>query len=468
MGRASVAVDRATLVDVLPDDSCSEVKSTAGFHLGFLPKDPLLLANAAILSLVGQHSGLIRRVGEVPWASGMPRLHLFLAQGSLRAPRGRFRRFRNPPDGTGISPDPELARVAAVAEAVERYCSLLAPAYQELLVSSDFSSLAEPAVAPPSFASLSGAQYRRAPWLEPLTNTKEIEWCWSYSLLRQRPVLIPAAYVHFSRGVRPPNNFLPELISTGSACHVSLSQAVLAGLCEVLERDALAIAWHARIPLIPLTPEGTVAEILLHDSLADCGASFSLYKVPSLHPFSSIMAVARAGTEPYSVVGAACRPDPVEAAVKALCEAAQMLWRLRLKGVTNPLQIRDLEDHANMYATKKGAELLDRHLLCSESPIALAELPRNESSVAGRLDCAVEQLGERDLEVLVTDLTTADVASSGFRVVRVVVPGTMDITADARFPRLGSQRLYGDPVILGVRDRPLPVESLNLLPAPLA
>jgi ribosomal protein S12 methylthiotransferase accessory factor len=80
----------------------------------------------------------------------------------------------------------------------------------------------------------------------------------------------------------------------------------------------------------------------------------------------------------------------------------------------------------------------------------------------------VDALTALDLEVLVVDLTSSDVASAGFHVVRVVIPGTVDMNTDERFARLGGGRLYNLPVKLGLAERPRAEADLNRHPVPLA
>lgn len=437
-----------------------------GLHVGAPPADPLAVAHEAVDRALGRRYGIVRNCVEIPTPPPLPRLRTAVAHGPLRIPGWQF---RDPAQGTGVSTEFDLARLAAVAETIERYCSM-APPDHALLERASFADVCEDAVAPAFFALLSKRQYRRFPHLDPLTDNKVIDWCWAFSLTRDRAALVPAALAYFSRGGRRPNDFSPELISTGFACHISVAHAVLAGLCEVIERDALAIAWHNRLPLTRLEVDGTATGALLAGPLAGCGIDFELYQVPTDAPFPVVLAAAwNAASEPHAVVGAACRPDPVAAATKALYETCQLTARLGSGPIKTPTRIREIEDHATFYATAAGAQLLRRNLLAGDDIQQLGDMAVAETgSVVADLDGAVEALATAGLEVLVTDHTTSDVAATGFRVLRVIVPGTCDINSDARFPRLGGSRLYELPVRLGLRDEPLRESGLNLLPVPLA
>lgn len=368
-----------------------------------------------------------------------------------------------------VSLDGRTARLAAISECVEAYCSM-APPRPEVLVRSCFQALGAQAVSPRRFPQLSPRQYRNCPRLSRLTDETVVDWCWSYSITHRRPVLVPAGFVYFSCGRRPPNDTSPEMVSTGLACHASIPDAVLAGLCEVVERDALAISWHARLAHTPLDVTGTAVEDLLAGYLSSCGIDFQLFQVPTDTGLPVVLALGRSESEqPHAVVGSACRPDPIAAAVKALFEACQVLGSLRGKQSIVPPLVRTVLDHAAFYATAEGRRLLDRHLVVSEDvkPITqIAGLARG--STMDDLDAVVQAVAARGLEVVVHELTTSDVLEAGLRVLRVLIPGMIDMAVDTRFLKLQSPRFEEVPRFLGTRQRPLPERSLNLLPLPLA
>lgn len=443
----------------------SALRSMIGFHLGVAPDDLDTRSVAAAERVLGSTYGLVRDCAELPALADGPRLSTFVARGPLRVPGTAF---CAPPVGTGVAAEPRAAWLAAVGEAVESYCSM-APFDPGLVVRAPFVEIEEAAVHPGRFASLSARQRAGSESPPPLTITRDIDWRWAYSLTTDRPVLVPAAFVgHGALG--SPNNFLPERLSTGLACHVSLVHAVLGGLCEVMERDALAIAWHHRMPVVPLDVAGSATADLLEERLSGCGMQFGLYGVPTDLPFPVVLAVAWASpVVPGAAVGAACRPSAEDAAAKALTEACQVLSGFA-EGTppVPPRQVRTLDDHADLYASRHGGALLRRHLIVDRASTPLGGLSFTATSTNIALQVAVEALAELGLEVVVADLSSSDAAAAGFRVVRMIVPGAVDINADARFPQLGARRLYDVPVRLGLRTSPLVERRLNLLPVPLA
>lgn len=438
------------------------------FHMDPVLGDVRGVARDAAFRLMGRKCGLIRSCRSLPFVDGMPRLHTVVARGPLRVP-GWW--FCMPADGTGVSADPELAQLSAIGEVVERYCGM-ARSRPESLLRAAFRDVNDVAVNPATFSLFSDDQYRRFRSLAPLKEESVVDWCWAYSLARQAQTLIPAALVYFDRGAVPPNNFLPELGSSGLASHVSLQHAILAGLCEVLERDALTIAWHTRLPLVPLDPDEDPVLAPLTDALAGCDVTISLFEVPTDGPFPVVLALAESDhTIPHAVVGAACRPDLTQAAARALCEVAQMLRRQRERRPVPPLHVKTFDQHADFYSSRRGAGLLRENLIvsCNRRRLRPAGSSGGDDGFATDLDRAVSVLFASGLDVLVAELTTADVAAVGYRVVRVVVPGAVDMSADARFIRLGGSRLFDVAMRLGLPsgDVVRPVE-FNLLPVPLA
>lgn len=419
--------------------------------------------------MTGKRFGLVTGCWRLPAQPALPDLEVHVAEGSPRVAGKPFGRFGERPRGTGVSTEPEPARMGAISESVERYTSFVSALCNSQRLRTSYSKIAECAAAPTDFALFSPPQYRSFSMLKPLTNATVVDWCWGSSLTRGCATLVPETLAYPSRSNVPPNHFIAESNSMGVACDVAVSHAILAALCEVLERDALAIAWHGRVPLVRLELQDSLAADLIAGPLATCEHEFSLFQIPSDSPFPVVLALAwNQDLVPHAVTGAACRPDLVEAARKALFEASQVLWRLRGRNLTVPQQVRRFDDHARFFATADGASALRRYVEQVVDTRPLSAVGMGASEPSEDLDRAVTALAQLGLETLTVELTTLDGAAAGFRVFRVLVPGTLDIAADPRCTRLGGRRLYELPVRLGARERPLQADEINLLPVPLA
>lgn len=450
---------------------------SVGFHPGPERSDPLDDAEQAVGRVLGRVGGIVRECRPLEGSEELTPVQTYVARGSRRLPGWTL---LEPVWGTGTSTEAHLAHVAAVAEAIECYCSM-APPRPEDLERTAYRDIEVRAVRPQSLIQAPLHQRRRHPTAISVPDTKVIDWVWTYSMTTAEPVLVPAALVHL--GMSSGREFVGGRVSTGFACHVNLSQAVLTGLCEVLERDALAIAWHARVPLTPLDVQGTEAGEVARGLAERAGVTAHCYAVPNDGPFPVVLARGECeDAEPHAVVGVACRQEPEAAALKAMFEVCQVLVGLRLRRPPRPAKIRHLDDSAAFYASAPGAVLLDRHLLTGSKVMPLGDVPGVGAASAAPtgagsgvhglaravVDYGVRWLAERGLEVLVAETTTADVATSGFRVLRVIVPGAVDISSDPRLAPLGATRMREVPARLGLRKRPLTTSQLNRLPVPLA
>src|SRR5262249_36338802 len=80
-----------------------------------------------------------------------------------------------------------------------------------------------------------------------------IEWVWGVRIADSGPILVPRDLV-FGRHDGPK---LYRANSNGAACHSSFHYAVLGGIYETVERDALMVAWMNRLSLPVLGPPDT-------------------------------------------------------------------------------------------------------------------------------------------------------------------------------------------------------------------
>ena len=141
----------------------------------------------------------------------------------------------------------EESRARALGEAVERFCAAV---YDERTFVLDCQrNLAPEAIDPSTVALFSAAQYREPGFaFQPFTEETRVAWTWGYSLLRRAPVLVPAAFVYRPYWPIEDEAAIGDFPTTGLACGNSLADAILHGLYETVERDAIMITWLNRLP----------------------------------------------------------------------------------------------------------------------------------------------------------------------------------------------------------------------------
>jgi ribosomal protein S12 methylthiotransferase accessory factor len=344
--------------------------------------------------------------------------------------------------------DWQQARQAAVAEALERYaasramlpsrlrCELEAPTRDGrplVLDDSDFALFSKQQLATPGF-----------PW--PSIAGPDDVFMPMFRLNDNRMAWVPREAVGL--GVKNGHARWPTTSSGLAAQRDSAGtgpwRAVLRATQEVLERDALAVSW--------LNGLGG-REIPLPKSLADpvraMGAevhALDLTQRWNPHPVVAVMGRMDAEGQPRHAFGIACRASVTEAMDKAWLEWAQSLrYAEFMRNQTGfsiprePAALRRFDEHAAYYTFyPEGWSQLA--LLRHRAPVVV----RGDAAMAQRDDATqltelVTLLAGAAVDLYYQELTTADVAQAGLRVVRVVAPILSPLHADERAPFLGGR-----------------------------
>ncbi|MFT4226174.1 TOMM precursor leader peptide-binding protein [Micropruina sp.] len=303
-----------------------------------------------------------------------------------------------------------------------------------------------------------------------------LDWVLGRSLVTGAEVWVPfqAATLHGSRWPHSQLLFAPT--SNGFAAGPTVEFAAEQALLEVIERDAFCLAWAHRLATQPY------AATSLPD--ADAAAVAELYRRRGVRievhllPTDGTAFVAMAigwGEEPAAVVGLGASQDPLRAARSAVLEVGQVRPALRgrlrdpevrerrARLVENPALVAELEDHDLLYSDATAAAERMVHLRTSEAVDWVTPPTRGHG-----LDDLVASLAAVAGDVLIVDVTPADVAALGVRVVKGIVPSFQPIHFGADQARLGHSRLFDAPHRWGLRDRPADRADLNPDPHPLA
>jgi len=225
--------------------------------------------------------------------------------------------------------------------------------------------------------------------------------------------------------------------------------ALLRAAQELLERDALAVTWlngvAGRRIALPTQWQAFV------DARGGELQAFDLTQHWNPHPV-----IAVAGGIPFEgrarhVLGIACRADPGEALHKALLEwqqaltfAAHLCSRESARLPREPAALRSFDEHAAFYTLRP--DLWPQLPLLREAGDSTLQLPppgevmRPAAPRAiAELDLLRRRLGRAGIALYYRELTTADVAVAGLRVMRVLSPQLSGLHADERAPFLGGR-----------------------------
>lgn len=422
---------------------------------------PLQFLYDALPLLVDPRVGVVRSVEIVPREAGAPD---FFHASATAANTDAFVRQTNFANAGGAADDRHRAVAKAVGEAIERYCSAIYDVSELPLTS--YAEAPFACVPPGAFALHSAAQYEEPgfPWI-PFTDETPIRWISGIDLNTDERCAVPAAMVlmpyHFYAGSSDAPICQP--ISTGLACHVGSIRASIAGICEVIERDAFTITWQARLGRTHIRIETlSDANYARVERFERTGSTVVLLDLTTDVGVPTILAILVTETEvaPALVFAAATDLDPEVAVRKSLEELAhtrrysqQVLTRLpRLEDDPSHANVVGQVDHLNFWSDHRHRRHAD-FIFESARRMDFDELPCLTTSSPERdLEILVRKIHESGHRVIAVDLTTPDVGELGFTVVKAVVPGFHPLFMGYRLRALRGTRLWQVPGVLGYQD----------------
>ncbi|MFF6783617.1 YcaO-like family protein [Streptomyces sp. NPDC012510] len=396
--------------------------------------------------------------------------------------------------------DPEAARIAAIAEGIERYCGnrVPPPGHPDAPLRATAAELVGKGLrlyGPDELPAYADWQYAREKFpYHPLTPDTPSLWTRGEERLpggERAEVWAPVALTHLNwrQGDLRSLPRTHHLNYAGIATGQGFDDAVERGLLEIVERDALELWWHLDGPTRGIDPASVPG---LADDLAGSGLDVHLAEMPS--EFAPCMAaLVRDPRFGLYAAGFACKYDPAEAARKAVLEAVHT-W-VFTRGLADPdgwvfqaveagllarglyldhredrryldscgedfAHVRDLGAHVQVWLDERMAPEARRF---TEPAHGTVPVDAVEPGSRDRLERALHDGGHR---VMTFDLTTEDVAETPLRVARVLVSGLIP-NAPAAFGYFGSPRLADTAVARGWRTTaPSVPEDFTLAPPP--
>jgi ribosomal protein S12 methylthiotransferase accessory factor len=350
--------------------------------------------------------------------------------------------------GAGGDIDAEIAWVRSVAEAAERYASMVFT--EDDFIVGSANELGSRAMDLNTIPRCSDVELSDPKCPLRLADPAEpMRWVRGISLLNGEEKLIPAILAYLYLRPWPAERFWLS-ISTGVAAHTDPTLAMLSAINEVIERDAIALTWLGRRPLARI--EGDIPDVarafrerlgrshveqLFFDATTDLG-------VPTI--FSVQLTEGHAKCQIY--LSCATAMDATAAYVKAIREAAPSRTVMQADREF-PADIFDfchLTHGADYYGRGGHNEdfdfLLKNNRRTTLESIASRALCQPDATPQQQLQAVVKRLGELGMDAYVIDLTTDEVRDAGLWVLRVVIPQLMPISFVHRARFLGTPRLY--------------------------
>ena len=426
---------------------------------------------------ISNRTGVIRQVSVQASEPGEPRV--FHAEARLTN-TDYLCGYGEPglPASTGAGLTEELASACALGEGVERYCAAMYDSTSFVVAS--YEQLRRwrlHAVAPGDFALYSPSQYSRQGFIpRAFTEDLNVSWTCGYSLTTGNEVYVPASLVYVPYRYESIADLLSFPNTTGLCCSSSLPEAILGGVCEVIERDASMCFWMNQFPSPRLRPEsGSWLATILEVLLSGCDFDLRLHDITTDIRMPTVLAmlVDEAHDGVAVAVGTATRLTLDRAALKAVLEATQVRrWLKQNNPRTRPAfrddfgDVLDFEDHMRLFGLRESLCYIDfLRSVPVEKSVGSGDPPYMRD-VTSQLRHCVDVLTHLGLDVIVVDVTQSDVGSLGVHVVKVLIPGLTNINADHNYPLLGGSRLYSVPRLLGYRHGDCSEEELSRVPHP--
>lgn len=423
-------------------------------------------------SLVSPY-GLVSRVSRQLPARGLDAITFWVAQlgtgTSQYQGRALKQGMRLRRAGGTDRDDPDRGRLVAIAEGAERYA-----AGDFLGEPVRFARAHELDGAVIDLASIPHCSARELAAdgcpLAPVDPDAPIRWVHGTDLVSGEPTWIPAVMACY----RLRNPLLAERfwyrISTGYAVHTDPLEALVHGVCEVVERDAVALTWLQRLPLPTVPRQGQ--SLLLAELLAWCRRHFietylfdatTDIGVPTVY----CLQIAEFDTGRRQAVSCGTGRSITTAAENALLE----VLRYRLPAPKAPDPPREYRNFSDI---SDGAAFMGRPEMASAFDFLTTDAPRRPAPIRSPLPetaiCALAAitgtLARKGMRAIAVDRTTRELAAAGLTAVCVVIPELQPMSPHPLAQYRAHPRLYEAPLLMGYRSAD--EEELNPWPQPFA
>ena len=355
------------------------------------------------------------------------------------------------------------ARASALCESLEMYSSMRNGG--EAVRQGTFRELGDDAIHPNEVMRFSERQYRnrnvaktlerRFSVPEPFDPDLKIDWTPVWSLTAGRHRLLPTDLIYM-------NDDQHQVAGSPNGCATgnTLEEAVLHGLYELIERDAIGVWWYNRLsmPGVDITAFDDPWLSGLPAYYRTLGREVVALDLTHDFGIPVIAGISYQSDEPRERIhiGFGCHLDVATALRRAMLEVRQAF------SIWHSEDEHQGEEIKNTYLYRwltKATRASQPYVVPDSSvpPRTRAEFPSPPGpDMLASINLCQRVVEAQGLEVLVGDLTRPDV---GLPAVRVIVPGLREFR-----PRFAPGRLYDVPVNLGWIDRPLSEEELNPIP----
>jgi bacteriocin biosynthesis cyclodehydratase domain-containing protein len=348
--------------------------------------------------------------------------------------------------GKGISTEQSMS--SALGEALERQaaqyvgdegcvCATITQLNHAAYIPQELSSFSEKQY--DEFSNLESPSLQCPQWVEKHLIDQPMHWATGWSLTCQKTVYFPAAFCFANTPFE--DRKYSSYTHNGNSCGSTKEEAILQGLMELIERDAVAVWWYNQIPRPQLSLDiiPDVERKKIDETLSAQWRYWLLDVTNNINVVTCVAVGQYIGTDRF-VLGFGTHINPSVAAQRALTEMYQLV---AIKDrVSGPFDFDSMANRPFMFPKRKTQpKTVDDYDFVYSA------------NIKDGIDYVVEQVEQVGLDVCVVNYTRADIPVS---TVKVIVPGLAHF-----WPQFANKRLYQVPVELGWLSHCLEEEYFN-------
>lgn len=340
--------------------------------------------------------------------------------------------------GGSLSLTHNIARVKALGEAVERYCS---EQISEKAIEESYKNLNQNAVDPGIFINYDKTflHGRKEEYIKRIRK-KRIKWVEGVHVNTNQRILIPAQLVY------SPYDFSQEPlirtpISTGAATALTKEEAIERGIFEIIERDSFILYWLSKKqpPQINLDSQNKLKS--LKDYFNRYHLDLKVYDITTDLGIPSILALVLDRTElgPSVSSGLKSGRDPLNVTIGAILEAQQVRGWIRFSYLRDqqPIinskdQIIDLKTRGYFWYPKQREKCLE--FMLNGKTKDLSGIKRFNPNL-------INYLIDHKMDIFCVDITTKPIKKGGIYVIKTIIPQMHPLSLDEDMPYSFSERL---------------------------
>jgi thiazole/oxazole-forming peptide maturase SagD family component len=341
----------------------------------------------------------------------------------------------------------EEAFIRIIAEAIERYCIMIYPnLIENEIVYSSYNDLQRKGEDLPQFEyfQLYDSSYytrKNHNLIRPSPNDV-IGWIRGVSLFSNKELMVPAQMafpgykIHHDKGEKR----WTLGFSTGAASGLTYTDALISAITEIIEIDAFSINWYTErqsnlISIKETILDDIIAQIFNNTDFEPTLMYHSLGDV-NVHTISTFL-INKSGQLPAISVGSQSSLDPIHCAYRSILEAGAVSLLGTIGYIYQPDLFTSYKDYSNIsnldsnvafYSSpdnyQLGIHLIDK--LTDSKLLRLNTLENyKDKNKEKNLMYLIKELMNISKYATAFNVTTPDIETLGFRVVKVFVPEMM-------------------------------------------